>query len=135
MVSIKFRKTFKRWDCQYLKIHQFRQFFLQKHFRILKKHSGNIRGMILKQTFVECSSKILETLLCDYWNLPKDQYLLLSNHTLLTEKQLFHGELFINFFFFKMFPKCSVDVPNIVTLREHSANIPRILRDGWKSVS
>ena len=122
MVSIKFRKTFKRWDCQYLKIHQFRQFFLQKHFRILKKHSGNIRGMILKQTFVECSSKILETLLCDYWNLPKDQYLLLSNHTLLTEKQLFHGELFIKFFSLK----CSLNVLQMSRTLWHWGNTQRI---------
>ena len=33
---------------------------------------------------------------------------------------------------FKMFPKCSLDVPNIATLREHSANIPAILRAGWE---
>ena len=30
-----------------------------------------------------------------------------------------------------MFPKCSLAVPNIVTLREHSANIPGISRAGW----
>ena len=30
-----------------------------------------------------------------------------------------------------MFPKCSVDVQNIATLREQSANIPRILRANW----
>ena len=84
--------------------------------------------MILKQTFVEDSSNILETLLCDYWNLPKDQHLLLSNHTLLTQKQLFHRELFQNSFSLK----CSLNVPNIATLREHSANIPAILRAGWE---
>ena len=45
----------------------------------------------------------METLLHDYWNLPKDQHLLLSNHTPLTQKQLFHRELFK-----KSFPlKCS----------------------------
>ena len=31
-----------------------------------------------------------------------------------------------------MFPKCSPDVPKIAMLREHSANIPGILRAGWK---
>ena len=31
-----------------------------------------------------------------------------------------------------MFCKCSLDVPNIVTLREHSANNPGILRAGWE---
>ena len=62
--------------------------------------------MFLKQTFVECSSNILETLPRDYWNLPKDQHLLLSNHTLLTQKQLFHQELLK-----KYFPlKCSLNV-------------------------
>ena len=30
-----------------------------------------------------------------------------------------------------MFPKCSVDVPNIATLREHSENIPGVLRAAW----
>ena len=30
-----------------------------------------------------------------------------------------------------MFPKCSLDVPNIAMLREHSANIPGILRASW----
>ena len=29
-----------------------------------------------------------------------------------------------------MFPKCSLDARDIATLREHSANIPRILRVG-----
>ena len=32
---------------------------------------------------------------------------------------------------FKMFPKCSLDVPNIATFREHTSNIPGILRAGW----
>ena len=31
-----------------------------------------------------------------------------------------------------MFPKCSLDVPNIPTLREHSVNIPAILCAGWE---
>ena len=63
--------------------------------------------MFLKQTFVECSSNILESLLPDYWKLLKDQHLLLSNHILLTQKQLFHQELKK-----KSFPlKCSLNVP------------------------
>ena len=40
----------------------------------------------------------------------------------------------INFYkniFFKMFSKCSLDTRDIATLREHSANIPGILRAGW----
>ena len=78
---------------------------------------------------MECSSNILETLLRDYWNLPKDQHFLLSNHTLLTQKQLFHQVLLK-----KSLPlKYSLDVPNIATLREHSANIYGILRVSWDS--
>ena len=56
--------------------------------------------------FVECSWNVLETLVCDYWNLPKDQHLLLSN-TLLTQKQRFHQEIFK-----KSFPlKYSLNAP------------------------
>ena len=33
-----------------------------------------------------------------------------------------------------MFPKCSLDVRNISTLREHLANIPGILRPAGKSL-
>ena len=32
-----------------------------------------------------------------------------------------------------MFPECSLDLLNIAMLREHSPNIPGILRDGWGS--
>ena len=64
-------------------------------------------GIFLKQKFVECSSNILQILLCDCWNLPKDQHLFLSNHTFLTHKQLFHREFIKNYFPLK----CSLNVP------------------------
>ena len=49
----------------------------------------------------------METLLCDYWNLPKDEHLLLSNHTLLTQRQHLYRKRFKN-----TFPlKCSLNVP------------------------
>ena len=86
--------------------------------------------MILKQTFAKCSSNTLEILPYDYWNLPKDQHLLLSNHTLLTQKQLFHRELLKKSFPLRMFPKCSLDASNIATLREYSKNILGILHAG-----
>ena len=137
MISIKFRKAFKRWDCQCYKFHRithktiFWTFGLHKNIFITLKYSGIILEMISKQTFMECSSDILETLLCDYWKLPKDQHLLLSHDTLLTQKQLFHRELFRNSFSLK----CFLNVPwmssNIGTLREHSVNILAILRAGW----
>ena len=95
------------------------------------QYSRDILRIMSKQKFVECSSNILETLLCDYWNLPKVQHLLSSHHTLLTQKQLFHREFVKKIFSFKMFPKCSLDTWNIATLREHSASIPGIFRAGW----
>ena len=85
----------------------FLNFLISKNIFITLQYSGDILGILLKQTFVECSSNILETLLRDYWNLPKDQHLLLSNHTLLTQKYLFHRELLK-----KSFPlKCPLNVP------------------------
>ena len=87
----------------------------------------------MKQTFVECSSNILETLR-DYWNLPKDQHLLLSsNYTLLTQKQLFHRELFKKSFQLK----CS---PNVLwmfrTLQHHNiaCQLMLIKRESSKNV-
>ena len=61
-------------------------FLTSENIFITLKYSGNILGIFLKQTSVECSSNILETFHCDYWNFPKHQHLLLSNHTLLTQK-------------------------------------------------
>ena len=60
--------------------------------------------MFLKKTFVECFSNILEALLRDYWNLPKDQYL-----SLLTQKQLYTFNTKTSFplrTFKKKFPGC-----------------------------
>ena len=94
-VSIKFRKTLQERRLPILKFSQnnpqnnFLNFLTSKNIFITLQYSGDILGIFLKQTFVECSSNILETLLRDYWNLPKDQHLLLSNHTLLTQKKLF----------------------------------------------
>ena len=69
---------------------KFLNFLTSNNIFITLQYSGDILGIFLKQAFLECSSNILETLLRDYWNLPKDQHFLLSNHTLLTEKQPFH---------------------------------------------
>ena len=63
-----------------------------------------------------------QTLLRNYWNLPKDQHLLLSNHTLLTQKQLFHRELLK-----KSFPlKCSLNAPWMSRTLQHWGNTQRI---------
>ena len=127
-VSINFRKTLQE---RRLQISTFWQdnpqnhvlnFLTSKNIFITLQCSRDMLGIFLKQTFVECSTNILETLLRDL----RDQHLLLQNHTLLTRKQLFHQELFNS-----PNAQCSLDIPNIATLREHSANIPGILRVGW----
>ena len=100
----------------------FRTFWHHKNIFIALKYSENILGMILKQTFVECSSIILETLLYDYWNLPKDQRSLLSNQTLLTQKKLFLWELLKKFFPLN----CSLNVPRMSRTLQRRGNTQRI---------
>ena len=63
--------------------------------------------------------------------LSKNQHLLLPIHTILTQKQFFHQKPLKKIFSFKIFRKCSLHVPNIVTLRDHSTNILRIFRADW----
>ena len=87
-------KHFKGGDYYYYNCHKIIQktsfliFWLHKKISITLKYSGDILRIFLEQKFVECSSNILVTLLCDYWILAKDRHLLLSNHTLLTQKQI-----------------------------------------------
>ena len=137
-VLLKFRKTLQERRLPILKFSQdnpqnnFLNFLTSKNIFITLQYSGDILGVFLKQTFVEFSSNILEIFLRDHWNLSKDQHLLLSNHTLPTQNNFFIENFKKKIFSFKMFPKCSLDVPNIATLREHTTNIPGILRAGWK---
>ena len=58
----------------------------------------DILGTFLKQRFVECSSNLLEKFPCNDWNLPIDQNLLMSDHTLLAQKQVFRPEFFKEYF-------------------------------------
>ena len=103
-VSTKFRKTLQERRLPIIKLSQdnsqnnYLNFLTSKNIFITLQYSGNILSIFLKQTIVECSSSILEALLRDIWNWPKDQHLLLSNHTCLTQKQLFHEEFFKNSF-------------------------------------
>ena len=89
-VSIKFRKTLQERRLPILKFSQdnpqinFLNSLTSKNIFITLRYSGDILGIFLKHTLVECFSNILETLLRDY--LSKDQHLLLSSHTLLTQK-------------------------------------------------
>ena len=93
------------------------------------QYSGDIIGTFLKEKFVECSSNILATLPCDYWNLPKDQ-LCYRQILPFQHKNNFSYRICSIIFSFNMFLKCSLDAWNIATLREHSASIPGILRIG-----
>ena len=108
-VSIKFRKTLQERRLPILKFSQdnpqnnFLNFLTSKNIFITLQYSGDILGIFLKQTFMECPSNILETLLRDYWNFSKDQHLLLSNHTLLSPRT------FKKIFSFKIFAKCFLD--------------------------
>ena len=94
-VSIEFRKTLPERRLPILKFSQdnsqsnFLNFLTSKNIFIILQNSRYIFRIFLKQTFMECSSNILETLLRDYWNLPKDQYLLSSNHTFFNTKTTF----------------------------------------------
>ena len=123
-VLIKLRKTLQERRLAILKLSQdnpqnnFWNFLTSKNIFITLQYSGDILGIFLKQTFPECSSNILETLLRDYWSLPKDQ------------KTTFPLRTFKKIFSLKMFPKCSLDVLNIATLGKHTANILDILHAG-----
>ena len=107
-VSVKFIKTLQERRLSILKFSQdnpqniFLNFLTSKNIFITLQYSRDILGIFLKQTFVECSSNILETLLCDYWNFLKHQHLLLSNHTLVTQKYLFDRELIGNLFLYSV---------------------------------
>ena len=108
-ISINFRKTLQERRLTILKFSQdnpqknFLNFLTSKNIFLTLQYSWDILAIFLKQTFVEYSSNILETLLRDSWNLPKDQHLLLSNHILLRQKQLFHRELLKKDFALKCF--------------------------------
>ena len=76
-VSIKFRKTLQERRLAILKFSQdnpqnnFLNFLTSKSIFITSQYSRDTLGIFLKQTFVKCSSSILETLICNNWNLPK----------------------------------------------------------------
>ena len=80
-----------------------KNFLTSKKIFVTLQYSGDALRIFLKQTFVECSSNNLETFIRDSWDVSKDKRLLLSNHTLLTQKQLFHRELFKKSFPLKYF--------------------------------
>ena len=78
MVSIKSRKILQERRLPILEFSQddsqnnFLNFLTSKNLCLSLQYSRDILGIFLKQTFVECCSNILETLIRDYWKLPKD---------------------------------------------------------------
>ena len=121
-------KHFKGGDYYYYNCHKIIQrtsfliFWLHKKISITLKYSGDILRIFLEQKFVECSSNILVTLLCDYWILAKDRHLLLSNHTLLTQKQIFSQKYFVLIFSLK----CSLNVTWMLETLQRWGNTQRI---------
>ena len=138
-VSIKFRKTFQERRLPIVKFSEdnpqnnFLNFLTSKTFFITLQYSGDILGIFLKRTFVECSSNVPQMYLkCSpnitLWLLEfakRSAFVTIKSYTFNT-KTTFPWRTFSKIFSFKMFPKYSLDVPNIATLREHSANIPGI---------
>ena len=128
-VSIKFRKTLQERRLPILNFSQdnpqinFLNSLTSKNIFITLKYSGDILGISLKQTFVEYSSNIVEFA-------KRSTFFIIKSYTFNT-KTTFLSRTFEKIFSFKMFPKCFLDVPNIGTLREHTSNIPGMLRAGW----
>ena len=83
----------------------------------------DVRGM-----FLEYSGHITSWLL-EFAK--RSTFVIIKSYTLNT-KTTFPSRTLKKIFSSKMFRKCSLDVPNTATLREHTANIPRILRAGWE---
>ena len=102
----------------------------QKHFHNLIIFRGcpwNIFETKIRGMFLKYSGNIT------FWLLKfakRSTFIIIKSYTFNT-KTTFPLRIFKKIFSIKMFPKCSLNVPNIATLRKHSANIPRILRAGW----
>ena len=106
-VSIKFRKTLQERRLPILKFSQdnpqnnFLNFLTSKNFiTIFRGYLGNIFETNICEIFLEYSENITS------WLLEFAKKISLPNHTLLTQKQLFHRELFEKFFPLK----CSLNV-------------------------
>ena len=92
-VSIKFRKTLQERRLPVLKFSQdnlqnnFWNFLTSENIFIIFQYSGDILGTCLKQTFVECFSNILETLLCDYLEFAKrSTFVIIKSYNFNTKK-------------------------------------------------
>ena len=102
----------------------FLNFLTSKSIFITLQCYGGILRIFLKQTLVKCFSNILEAILHDNWNLPNDQQLLLLNHNLLTQKQLFHQGLL---YFFSL--KCSLNVAWVSWTVQRWGNTQRMFQE------
>ena len=77
---------------------------------MLLEYSGNITSRLLEYA-------------------KRSTFIIIKSYTFST-KTTFPSITFQKHFFLKIFTKCSLDVPHIARLREHSANIPGIMRVG-----
>ena len=101
--------------------------FWLHNFTIFRRCLGNIFETNICHIFLEYSGNIASWLL----KFAKKPTFVITKPYTFNTKTTFPSRTFWKTFSFKMFPKCSLDVSNIATLREHSANIPGILRAGW----
>ena len=109
-VSIKFRKTLQERRLPVLKFSQdnlqnnFWNILTSENIFIIFQYSGDILGICLKQTFVECFSNILETLLCDYLEFAKRSTFVIIKSYNFNTKKTFSSRTFKKICSFKMFP-------------------------------
>ena len=106
-------------------------FLTSENIFITLQYSGDILEIIFEtdicgiflEYFVNITSWLLKFA-------KRSTFVVIKSYTFNT-KATFPSRTFWKIFSFKMFPKCYLDVPRIATLREHSVNIPGILRAGW----
>ena len=124
--SIKFRKTLQKRRLPILKFspqNNFLNFYINNYLTL--QYSGDILEIIFEtdicgiflEYFVNITSWLLEFA-------KRSTFDVIKSYTFNT-KATFPSRTFWKIFSFKMFPKCSVDVP-----REHSSNILGRLRAG-----
>ena len=135
MVSIKFRKTLQEKKLPALKLSQdnlqnnFWTFWLLKYFHnftIFRGYPWNTFETDIRGMFLEYSGHITSWLL----EFAKRSTFVINKSYTFNTKTTFPSRTFKKIFSFQMFPKCSLNIPNVATLREHTANIPGILRAG-----
>ena len=97
------------------------------NFTLFRGYSRNMFEIDIRRMFLEYPGNITSWLL-EFSQ--RSTFVIIKSYTFNT-KITFPQRTSKNIFSLKMFPKCSLDVLNIATLRKHIVNIPGILRAGW----